>query len=31
VSINTMGAGFASLDDHLKALSSVAEALEVGR
>ena len=31
VSINTMGAGFASLDDHLKALSTVAEALELGR
>jgi probable F420-dependent oxidoreductase len=31
VSINTMGAGFASVDDHLEALSSTAEALELGR
>ena len=31
VSINTMGSGFASVDDHLKALTSTAEALGVGR
>ena len=29
--INTMGAGFASVDDHLAALSKVAEALDLTR
>jgi hypothetical protein len=31
VSINTMGSGFASVDDHLEALASAAQALKLAR